>query len=71
MTYRDGLLRDAGGARPTSDVDALAKDAERYRWLRTFKRSNLFVIYSNDYDGDTMMFDQTLDAAIDAAREKP
>ena len=32
MTAPDGLLRDAGGARPTSDVDALIKRITCARW---------------------------------------
>ena len=49
---------------------AAQKDAERYRWLRKFKRGcPIAVIRMDQSDGDTIYCDEDLDAAIDAAKE--
>jgi len=57
--------------RLTAERDALAKDAERYRWLRTCNNDS-HVIYGDTQNCELMM-EEVLDAAIDAAikGEKP
>jgi len=54
--------------RLTAERDALAKDAERYRWLRTCNNDSL-VIYGDTQNCELMM-EEVLDAAIDAAIAK-
>lgn len=58
--------------RLTAERDAARKDAERYRWLRSFPNNITASIYgptSTDSDG-LLRRDEYLDAAIDAAMER-
>lgn len=59
----------------TAERDAAVKDAERYRWLRNSASPshNLpFVTSGADHGwGPEILADVALDAAIDAAMEKP
>jgi hypothetical protein len=58
-------------ARVIQERDALKADAERYRWLRDFVPHRLiFTIVADAFSGDTILFENDLDAAIDAAREQ-
>ena len=65
---RDAL--DIECARLEKEVDALRKDAERYRWLRDQNNSeaveDMIRVY-NYGDGAKLLDGEELDAAIDAA----
>jgi hypothetical protein len=50
-----------------SEVEALRKDAERYRWLRDPCSGAEQVFYCRGDYGKGLMSGSTLDAAIDAA----
>lgn len=67
---RDAALRSLEAI--TEQIAAVRADAERYRWLRTVRRCHpVFVIRADDARGDTMLFYDQLDAAIDAAMKEP
>jgi hypothetical protein len=53
--------------RLTAENAALRADAERYRWLREFRPGRVQVILIDDFQGDEILSDDRLDAAIDAA----
>ena len=55
-----GLRREA-----QAEIEALRKDAARWRWLRDSPRADVRIIGVGKREG------ATLDAAIDAAMEKP
>jgi hypothetical protein len=67
---RGGDMPCAGLAEARAEVEALRKDAERYRWLRN-PTSNVYQCYQprGDY-GKGLMTGESLDAAIDDARAK-
>jgi len=46
-------------------VDALTKDAERYRWLRECRNDSL--VLHGDYQFCELMMEEVLDQAVDAA----
>lgn len=58
-------LRDEN-ERLRAEVEALQADAERYRWLRARRNSDLYE--KDGYGGSDFKFTDDLDAAIDAAR---
>ena len=59
--------------RLTVERDALRKDAERYRWLRTAKTGKTLAVATVHSSWNmwlnTIELDAAIDAAIDAARE--
>jgi hypothetical protein len=48
-----------------AEVEALRKDAERYKWLRD--HGDTGCTEKDGYGGQTLRMDERLDAAIDAA----
>jgi hypothetical protein len=64
MAMEHKIERDALGRQ----IDALAKDAARYRWLRTCSNDS-HVIYGDTQNCELMM-EEVLDAAIDEAIAK-
>jgi len=57
-----------------AEIEALVKDAERYRWLRNDamngSKHDPAVLKDGPADCCEFMFDDELDSAIDAAMEK-
>lgn len=62
---------DGGDVTPLEQVQRMAKDAARYRWLRAFPNNLNHCVYgptfSRDHGGGLLRRDDFLDAAIDAA----
>ena len=78
--HKDGILRAADELAPIAtalcaEVEALRKDAERYRWLRDEARQvnaiAPLVFMADDFGVPSIVLDHSdLDAAIDAATRK-
>jgi hypothetical protein len=62
-----GALIDAHKARE-QEVDAMRKDAERYRWLR--KHGDELCTEKDGYGGSQLKTGDMLDSAIDAAMQQ-
>lgn len=56
------ILRDRLAAPPDAELEALQRDAERYRWLRGMIYDDRVIV-----EADRMLHGEALDAAIDAA----
>lgn len=52
-----------------AELEALRKDAERYRWLRRWKGQEHEPLFTVQHELDGTLWGGDLDAAIDAARD--
>jgi hypothetical protein len=64
-------LCDADLAEESADlIESLAKDAERYRWLRSSRDSAFWTCHEKDGEGGQILkYGIDLDVAIDEARK--